>query len=122
MEIKTEKERVSNDIYYNNLLLESRKRAQRRNSTSFGSQKVELSDYLLSPTGYESVVYTFYFVSIPYVIGALFLFIVIARLSFNNFMLIDFNSFFIVWAIGYEIIASILLIIIFIAFLKYNDD
>ena len=122
MEIKTEEERVSNDIYYNNLLLESRKRAEKRNRTSFGSQKVELSDYLLSPKGYESVVYTFYFISIPYVLGALFLFVVIARLSFSNFMLLNFNSFFIVWAIGYEIIASILLIVIFMAFLKYNED
>ncbi|WP_345978828.1 hypothetical protein [Sulfurimonas sp. HSL3-2] len=86
---------------------------------SFGSQKVDINDYILSPEGWEGLMFFLYFVSIPYLIGALFLFIFIAQGSVINFFVLDISAFFIVWAIGYEVIASLILITIFFSYLNY---
>jgi hypothetical protein len=37
----------------------------------------------------------------------------------ESFLVFDLTSFFIVWAIGYEIVASILIVAIFIAYIRY---
>ncbi|MFT7859830.1 MAG: hypothetical protein ABXS93_02720 [Sulfurimonas sp.] len=68
------------------------------------------------------VAYIFYFVAVPYIAGAVFLFLFIAGGDFDNFMLLNLNSFLIVWMIGYEIVAAFLLFWIFIMFLQYEQD
>lgn len=114
----------NNAMYYNQMLRENRTvssdRKQRVVSVSFSSQKVYASDYVFAVEGYEGIFYTLYFFTIPYIAGAIFLFLFIAKADYENFMLLDTSAFFIVWMIGYEIIATLLLIAIFISFLRYD--
>ncbi len=87
---------------------------------SFSSKEIDLSDYFFTIDGYEGFFYTLYFITIPYISGAVFLFLFIAKVDFSNFMLLDINAFFVVWLIGYEVIATFILIAIFISFLRYD--
>lgn len=95
------------------------KDARKVKKESFGSQKVDMNDYILSPEGWEGLMFFIYFLSIPYLIGALFLFVFVAQGSVVNFFVLDISAFFIVWAIGYEVIASLILITIFFSYLNY---
>lgn len=98
------------------------KQAQSKKPKSFGSQKVDFSNYLLVLEGYEAVFYPIYFVLIPYITGVIILFFLVAGASIDNFKLIEFNNFFVVWLIGYEVVATMMLVGILVAFLKYDDD
>jgi hypothetical protein len=115
-----------NMIYYNQILRADKKKNQanklKKKNQSFTKQEVNLKDYLYVPEGMEIFVYTIYFISIPYFVGAVFLFFSVAGGDFANFKLLNMSAFFIVWAIGYEIVASILLISILVMFLKYDED
>ncbi|WP_324172741.1 hypothetical protein [Sulfurimonas sp.] len=95
---------------------------KRKKTQSFAKQEVNFKDYLYIPNGWEPVLYVVYFLLILYVIGAIFLFFSIAGADFANFKLLNMASFFIVWIIGYEIVATILLIRILVMFLKYDED
>ena len=116
----------NNQMYYNQMLREKayrQKLQQNREAavkTSFASQKVDFSDHVFVVEGYEGIFYTLYFLSVPYITGAIFLFFFVAGGSYDNFMLLEMNAFLIVWLIGYEIVASLILIAIFISFLKYD--
>lgn len=83
------------------------------NAEDFGSQTVNFSNFALIPDGHEKLFLSFYFMLVPYLTGLLFLFIFVAHSSITNFTSLDLTTFFIVWAIGYEIVASTILIIIF---------
>jgi len=110
-----------NSVYYNQMLRtsERKKRNVRIVEKSFGSKKVDFSKYLIVPSGYEGIVYTLYFLLIPYAVGISFLYFYVAKGAYSNFALLDLSSFLIVWAIGYEITGAIILFFIFISFLKH---
>ena len=93
--------------------------AGRKNRASFGSQEVDVKDFIISPEGWEGIMFSFYFLSIPYITGVIFLFLFIARADLENFLIFDLTAFFVVWAIGYEIVASLILIVIFVSYIKY---
>lgn len=112
----------SSDMSDKQMYLNRMKDARKIRKESFGSQKVHLNEYILSPEGWENIMFFIYFVSIPYLIGALFLFIFIARGSVTNFFVLDISAFFVVWAIGYEVIAALLLTAIFISYLNYLKE
>jgi len=123
------KNHQTNLMYFNQMVEEkgmkktpiNSKKKAKHVPTSFGSQKVDFSDYLIAPDGYESVVYPLYFLLIPYIAGAAVLFFFVAGASIDNFKLLDLtDSFVVVWLLGYEIVATLLLIAIFISFLKYD--
>lgn len=86
---------------------------------SFGSTKIDINEFILSPEGWETAMFCIYFLLIPYVTGAVFLFLFIAHASVTNFFVLNFSAFFIVWTIGYETIAALILISIFISYLNY---
>lgn len=117
-----------NMFYYNQMIERDRKaqkskRAKRRkHSNSFGSQKINLKDYIYIPEGIEYIAYFFYIVGVPYIVGAIFLFFTVAGGDFSNFELIRLDAFFIVWAIGYEISATLSLIYIVTLYLRYDSD
>ena len=113
-----------NMSYYNNILRKDKKKknVHKKKSASFAKKEVDFSDYLYVPEGLEPLVYTIYFVAIPYIVGLAFLFFAIAGSDWQNFKLVEISAFFIVWIIGYEIVASIILVSIFIAFLRYDND
>jgi hypothetical protein len=115
-------------LYYNQLVREERKKSaqkekkrQKKQKVSFGAQKVDFRDFIYVPEEWAGLAYAIYAVGIPYVSGALFLFLVIARGSYENFKLLDINAFPIVWLIGYEIVAVVMLVWILILYLKYDD-
>lgn len=117
--------RRNNTMYFNQMLRQNRVREsvnkkEKSAPTSFGSQKVDFKEYVFAPEGYEGFFYTAYFLMIPYMVGALFLFFSVAGADYDNFMLLDISAFFIVWMIGYEIVATLLLISIFASFLRYE--
>ncbi len=117
--------RRNNTMYYNQMVRDSRvpqrkvHKTEKVRARSFGSQKVDFRDIVFAPEGYESVFYTIYFVTIPYIAGILFLFLFIAGATYENFMLLNMNSFFIVWAIGYEVIAALALTYIAYLYITY---
>ena len=120
-----------NKIYFDNISNPKRKvKKSKKNkkvltsssSGSFASQKVDFSNFSFVPDGYESIAYTLYFVFIPYIIGNIFLFLAISGGNFSSYRMLDTSAFFIVWAIGYEIVAIISLIWIMVLFLKHDGD
>ena len=113
-----------NMIYYNQILRadQKKKSTKKKKPTSFAKKEVNFKDYLYVPDGLEPVVYTIYFVLIPYIVGSIFLFFTIAGADVDNFKLLDMSAFFIVWAIGYEIVATLILISILVMFLKHDGD
>lgn len=115
----------NNTMYYNQMLKENRvknstNKKEKNAPLSFSSQKVDFKDYVFAPDGYEGIFYTLYFLMIPYIVGTVFLFFFVAGADYDNFMLLEISAFFIVWMMGYEIVATLLLISIFFSFLRYE--
>ncbi len=121
-----EKTEQRNMVYYNQMLNAERKKKTRlkrkHKARSFGAQKVDFKDHLYIPENWEFAAYTFYIVAVPYIVGAIFLFLTVARANFENFKLLDTSAFPIVWAIGYEIVAIVSLIWIMGLYLQYDPD
>jgi hypothetical protein len=115
----------NNTMYYNQLLRENKTKSKTQRSsyetTSFAQKKVDFSDYLPIIVGYEGIFYTFYFIAIPYLIGATFLFFAVAGGKLEHFMLLEFSAFLVVWMIGYEVVAALILIAILISFFKHDS-
>ena len=110
----------NNARYYNQMLRAAEKKvSKQRQPKNFGSQEIDFSDYLIIPRGYEGISYTFYIIAIPYLIGLSFLFLYVAEGVYGDFSLLDLNSFLIIWAIGYEITGALILLFIFLAYLKF---
>ena len=125
-EIKEKQTEQRNMYYYNQILNAERnkKAAQTRKTKakSFASKKVDFKDYIYVPEEWEGVAYTLYILLIPYIVGSAFLFVTIARGNVDSFQMLDTSAFLIVWAIGYEIVAIVMLIGITIMFLQYDGD
>ena len=113
-----------NMVYYNQILRADKKKkhTKKKKSISFTKKEVNFNDHLYVPEGLEPIVYTMYFVLLPYLVGSIFLFFTIAGADFSNFKLLNISAFFIVWAIGYEIVATLILISILVMFLKHDGD
>jgi len=83
-------------------------------SASFTQQEVDLTETpLFFPAGFEKIFLAVYFITLPYIAGLLFLFFYVAEGKAELFLsLNDDSSFILTWAIGYEIIAGLLLLLI----------
>ena len=79
---------------------------------SFAKQKVTFDDTpLFFPEGFEKIFLAIYFITLPYVAGLLFLFFYVADGKKELFLALnDDSSFFLTWAIGYEIIAGLIIL------------
>jgi len=93
-------------------------RRQRQQNEDFLSQEVDVKDYIISPEGYESIMFFIYFLTIPYLVGLTVLFFYVADGDFQKFQMIDFTTLFVVWMIGYEVVAATVLFFIFLAFIR----
>lgn len=91
---------------------------KKREQLSFAKQEIDVKAYIFAPEGYELFMFIIYFLSIPYLIGLSFLYLFVAHGSFENFLNFKISSFFVIWAIGYEIVAAIMLAAIFYSFIK----
>ncbi len=78
----------------------------------FLKKKISITDYINLSEGIATVVFFISFLIIPYIIGIGFIFIIIAQASLDAFKSININEYSVFWAIGYEVIASVLLLFI----------
>ena len=78
----------------------------------FSQQVITYDDTpLFFPSGLEKLFILVYFISLPYITGLLFLFFYVGEGSTELFLsLNEESSFILTWAIGYEIIAAILIL------------
>ncbi len=85
----------------------------------FLNQEVDYRNFVFAPEGYEGPVFFVYLLSLPYLIGLGFLFLFVARASYEYFLEFNLSSYFVIWAIGYEVSAVLLIIIIFLAWINH---
>ncbi|MFZ2891175.1 hypothetical protein [Sulfuricurvum sp.] len=95
---------------------------RRRMEDDFFQKSFDFRDYIFSPQGYEGLVLTLYIMAIPYAMGLLFLFLFVARASYEYFLQFNISSFFIIWAIGYEVCAALILIGILVAWIMHIHE
>ena len=90
----------------------SREKPIRNINTKFSQKEVELSETpLFFPEGFEKIFLVIYIISLPYLIGLIFLFFVVAESNVERFLVINQDSaFFLTWAIGYEILAALIIL------------
>ena len=83
-----------------------------RSQQKFTQKEVDLAETpLFFPEGYEKIFLAIYFVTLPYIAGLLFLFFYVAEGSVDLFLsLNEEQAFMLTWAIGYEIIAALILL------------
>jgi hypothetical protein len=91
---------------------------KKRRAESFAQKEVDIKAYILAPEGYEAFMFIIYFITVPYLAGLSFLYLFIAKGDFSNFLNFKISSFFVIWAIGYEVVAAILLTLIINSFIK----
>jgi len=93
-------------------------------SKTFGQKEVDLSETpLFFPQGFEKIFLAIYFIVLPYIAVLLFLFFYIAEAKTELFLsLNDDSSFILTWAIGYEIIATLLILLIIKSAISFSVE
>jgi hypothetical protein len=95
---------------------------RREKEDSFLNQSIDYRDLVFAPQGYEGVVLGLYVLMVPYLMGLVFLFLFVARASYEYFLQFNLTSFFVIWAIGYEVCAGLILMGIFLAWFKHINN
>jgi hypothetical protein len=86
----------------------------------FLSQEIYITDYI--PLS-ENTLYVFLFLtilSVPYMIGVIFIFVFIANFTINFMPSVTILSFIASWTIGYELIVGFILFNIFKSFINFK--
>ncbi|MGB5964860.1 MAG: hypothetical protein WBF77_10300 [Sulfurimonadaceae bacterium] len=91
---------------------------RKRNSNSFAQKEIDIKAFVIAPEGYEVFMFSIYFLTIPYLTGLAFLYFFVAKASFSHFLNFKISSYFVIWMIGYEIVAVMILAMIAYAFAK----
>jgi hypothetical protein len=90
-------------------LRKKKKPKENTKNREFLLKRRTLSDFL--PAGNEDISLITIFTLVPYLTGMVFVFFVIAEASFTKLIsLSKYHSFPLIWAIGYEIVAGLLLL------------
>lgn len=92
---------------------------RRAQEEDFLNQEVDYKNFVFAPEGYEGVMLFLYLLTLPYLVGLSFLFLFVARASYEYFLEFNLSSYFVIWAIGYEVSAVLALLIIFFAWLNH---
>ncbi len=104
------------DVRYrtNRAITYSQQKKSIKSSKKFLQQEVELAETpLFFPKGFEHIFLVIYFMSLPYFAGLFFLFFYVANGDYKIFLSLDnTNSYILTWAIGYEILGIITLLVI----------
>lgn len=95
---------------------------RRQKENGFFNRSFDLSDLFFLPKDYEGIFLGLYILIIPYLAGLLFLFLFIAKASYEYFLEFNLASFFIIWAIGYEVCAVLAVVGIFLAWLSHINS
>lgn len=88
----------------------------------FLNQEIDYRNFVFAPEGYEGVMMFLYILTLPYLVGLGFLFLFIARASYESFLAFNLSSFFVIWAIGYEVTAVSIIIIIILAWVNHYKN
>ena len=90
------------------------KKKKFKSANNFGSQEIKYEDTpLFFPPGLEKIFLVIYFISLPYIVGLMFLFLYVAKSDYEVFLsLSQESSFLFTWAVGYEILAGLTLLYI----------
>jgi len=88
------------------------KKRNYNNSQSFLGQKIVLHNYLNLPESLQNIIGLTLFMFIPYTVGVLFIFVIVANISIETYEKINMNSFLLSWTIGYEVMASLVILLI----------
>ncbi|MEN8147636.1 MAG: hypothetical protein ABFR02_08450 [Campylobacterota bacterium] len=95
-----------------------KRNTKRRTEASFAQKEIDIKAFVIAPEGYEAFMFGIYFLTIPYLAGLAFLYLFVAQASFSHFLNFKISSFFVIWMIGYEVVAVIILAMIAYAFAK----
>jgi hypothetical protein len=87
---------------------------------SFWSQNVKISDYIFMPEGMEAYALMFYFLTIPYGLGLIVVYLFIAQGNIGNFLVLDFFTIVPVWSIGYETLAGLIMLKVIYSAFEFN--
>jgi len=103
---------VENKVTQTSKIHSSREKPIQNKNNKFSQKDVELSETpLFFPEGFEKIFLVIYIISLPYIMGLLFIFFVVAESNVDRFLAINQDSsFFLTWAIGYEILATLTLL------------
>ena len=85
---------------------------KKKHSKGFLTRNIELSHYLNLPESVQNILLFSLFIAIPYLLGILFIFLVMAEASFEKYSSLCINSFPLIWSLGYECLAFLILLII----------
>jgi hypothetical protein len=88
------------------------KKLQKEKVKSFLQRKVTLSDYINLPDGVQEVVFFLLFLVIPYVVGIVVIFFLVAKASLETYERLNMDSYFLSWTIGYEVLGLLVLLFI----------
>ena len=91
---------------------------RKRNENSFAQKEIDIKAFVIAPEGYEAFMFSIYFITIPYLVGLAFLYLFVAQASFSHFLNFKISSYFVIWMIGYEVVAVTILAMIAYAFAK----
>jgi len=96
----------------------------RNTASSFSKQEVHLSDTpLFLPDGYENIFIALYFLSLPYIAGLMFQFFYVCGMKVDIFLaLYEQSSSILIWVIGYEILATLILLYIVKLSLSFSKN
>lgn len=95
---------------------------RRQQEDDFFNKSLDYRDFVFSPEGYEGIVFGLYLLILPYLAGLLFLYLFVAKASYEYFLVFNLTSFAIIWAIGYEVCAVSIIVGIFLAWFKHINS
>ena len=101
-----------------------KKKPIRNTNDKFSQQAVTFDDTpLLFPAGMEKLFLLVYFVSLPYIAGLMFLFFYVGEGKTELFLsLNEESSFILTWAIGYEILAGLAILLIIKSAISFSIE
>lgn len=82
------------------------------NSKSFFSKKITLNEQTSLPESFQKLLVLSIFILLPYLFGLIVMTIIMGFDIFKEYTTYNFDLFMLAWTIGYETIASILLLLI----------
>jgi len=88
------------------------KKKEKKKLESFMRKEIHLTDYINLSKEAINILGLLTFMILPYLVGITFIFFVIAKANSNIFgeISVKYNQYLVSWAIGYEIIATFLLL------------
>jgi hypothetical protein len=85
----------------------------------FLQKKIYLSDFINLPEGLANGIFFGLFITIPYLLGIIFIFTILAKANFYTYEKME-TSFAFSWVIGYEFLAGFLLLMILKSSMRFR--